>query len=302
MKTLALFTIVGTILAYLSGHSPVTFGGLSTLPVNQGGTGTTTAPYSQLIYGGSVYNSVATSSIGAGTGLSFSGTAGAQVGGTAGTYSVNTSQNITTLSNLTSNGYVKTTGGNGTLGVQAVPIPISDGGTGTTTAYSGGILFSDGLTYRQASTTPGFIWNFANQFVGIASSTPFSRLSIGTGIASSSVTVAEYHFGSPNIATSTAAQIDCRTSNQQHWGIGASATTLTLVGLTPGQTCRVIIENAGQTAGALTWAVPSGYQLYWSGGTVPTQTTTGFKQDVWSFIVTQASSTMAVLGAMTANF
>lgn len=50
------------------------------------------------------------------------------------TVTVNTSQNIATLSNLTSNGYVKTSGGNGTLGIQAVPIPIADGGTNATTA------------------------------------------------------------------------------------------------------------------------------------------------------------------------
>ena len=63
------------------------------------------------------FANVATSTIGAGTGLTFSGTAGYQVGGTNGTYSVNTSQNIATLSNLTGNGFVKTSGGAGTLSV-----------------------------------------------------------------------------------------------------------------------------------------------------------------------------------------
>ena len=55
------------------------------LIVGNGGTGTTTAPTSQLLYGGSggVYQSVATSSLSVGTGLTNSGTLGYQVGGSA---------------------------------------------------------------------------------------------------------------------------------------------------------------------------------------------------------------------------
>ncbi len=41
---------------------------------------------------------------------------------------------IATLANLTSNGYVKTSGGVGTLGIQGVPIPIADGGTNSIAA------------------------------------------------------------------------------------------------------------------------------------------------------------------------
>ncbi len=60
---------------------------------------------------------------------------GAQTG-TGSTFVVDTSPTIVTptiakIANLTTNGYVKTSGGNGTLGVQAVPIPTTDGGTGT---------------------------------------------------------------------------------------------------------------------------------------------------------------------------
>lgn len=56
---------------------------------------------------------------------------------------VNTSQNIATLSNLTTNGYVKTSGGVGTLGVQAVPIPFADGGTGVTSFPINSIITSN---------------------------------------------------------------------------------------------------------------------------------------------------------------
>lgn len=88
-----------------------------------GGTGlATTSPIADsnvLTYSasgaGSAYGT-ATSSITAGTGLSYSGTLGALVGGTNGSLTVNTSQNITTLSNLTGNGAILTSGGVGTLG------------------------------------------------------------------------------------------------------------------------------------------------------------------------------------------
>ena len=64
-----------------------------TLPVANGGTGTTTAPISQLLYGGTggVYQSVPTTTATIGSGLSYSGTFGALVGGVAGTLSLDAS-------------------------------------------------------------------------------------------------------------------------------------------------------------------------------------------------------------------
>ena len=64
----------------------------------------------------------------------------------------------------------------------------------------------------------------------------------------------------------------------------------------------VIVENPDDTAGALTWAVTSGYILLWPSGTIPTQTTTANKQDIWSFKATQASSTISVFGAASLNY
>lgn len=167
------------------------------------------------------------------------------------------------------------------------------------------IDFAGNASSTQLSTTNSAYFATAGGKVGIATTSPWSLLSLdrASGVASSSITVAEYRFGdSGNIATSTAANIDCRTSNQIHWPIGASATTLTLTGLIPGQTCRVVVENLNNTAGAITWAVASGYQLYWTGGSAPSQTTTANKQDVWSFLATKSSSTVSVFGAMTPNF
>lgn len=103
----------------------------------------------------------------AGTGLTYNA-------GSPGNFSVNTSQNIATLSNLTTNGYVKTSGGVGTLGVQAVPIPIADGGTATTTMYAGGILYYDGTlgTVSQSGTQGKLYWDRTNSRLGIGTTSP----------------------------------------------------------------------------------------------------------------------------------
>lgn len=190
-------------------------------------------------------------------------------------------------------------------------LSVSRGGTGQS-SFGQGWLHSSGATIT-ASTSPTVNYvtatsttessTFAGK-VGIASSTPTTRLSVGgaSGVASSSITVYEYKYGSPNMATSTTATIDASTSNIQHWGIGLSATTLTLTGFIAGQALKFIVENPNGTAGALTWVAGTGYQLVWAGGTTPTQTTTANKHDVWVFTATQASSTILILGALSANY
>lgn len=142
-----------------------------------------------------------------------------------------------------------------------------------------------------------------NASAGIGSSTPFSALSVGTGAASSSITVAEYKYGkSGNVATSTAQNIDCNASTQIAEPIGTSATTLTLINMTPGKKCIVVVQNPNATAGAITWAVQSNAILKWAGGTIPTQTLTANTMDIWSFLATAGSSTMQINGAQSANF
>lgn len=160
-------------------------------------------------------------------------------------------------------------------------------------------IFSIGSSTSNSTTTLFQISNTG--FVGIASSTPWSTLSIGTGVgvnnSSSSITVAEYRYGrTGNAATSTAATIDCRTANTIHWPIGQSATTLTLTGITSGQVCKIVVENPTTAAGALTWAAASGYTLLWPNITVPTQTTAANRNDLWLFQGTQGSSTIQILG------
>ncbi len=77
-----------------TGTAPITITGTTValttpLSILFGGTGTTTAPVSQLLYGGSgsVYQSVGTSSFATSAGFSYSGTLGSLVGGTNGTLS-----------------------------------------------------------------------------------------------------------------------------------------------------------------------------------------------------------------------
>lgn len=64
---------------------------------------------------------------------------------------------IAKIANLTTNGYVKTSGSDGTLGVQAVPIPVADGGTGQTTYTDGQLLIGNttGNTLAKATLTQG---------------------------------------------------------------------------------------------------------------------------------------------------
>jgi hypothetical protein len=68
---------------------------------------------------------------------------------TSGTVTVNTSQNISTLSNLTSNGIVTTSNGNGTLGITST-LGVANGGTGATTLASNAVLVGNGTSALQS--------------------------------------------------------------------------------------------------------------------------------------------------------
>lgn len=111
------------------------------------------------------------------------------------TITVNTTQNITTLSNLSVAGFVQTTSG-GVLSSAALtsgqvttalgftpfggtnPLPVANGGTASTTAIVNGIKYFDPTgTFETASTS--FV-RLSNGNVGIGSTTPFSPLSVST--------------------------------------------------------------------------------------------------------------------------
>lgn len=118
--------------------------------------------------GVNTFANVATSTIGAGTGLSFSGTSGYQVGGANGTFSVNTSQNIATLSNLTSNGFVKTGGGVGTLSVDtSTYLTTVDISANTNLAVTAPVvLTNDTLSLGNVVQYPAFTYATSSAWTG----------------------------------------------------------------------------------------------------------------------------------------
>lgn len=135
--------------------------------------------------------------------------------------------------------------------------------------------------------------------VGIASTTPFYMLSVGTtGTTYGTITTTE----NP-VATSTTQVINWLNGNQQLVQMGGAAMGIGFTNAsTSGLTMRLVVCNPGGTAGALTWNAP----IEWAGGTAPVQTTTANVCDLYSFIVTQATSTNGnshkIFGASTLNF
>ena len=111
------------------------------------------------VFGGLVSSGATTT---AGTGLTYSGNA----------FNVNTSQNIATLSNLTSNGFVYTAGGNGTLNTAGTSTPTIGGSlsySGTIGQLLGGV--SGTLSLNTANTNT---WTALQSFGANASTTGFS--------------------------------------------------------------------------------------------------------------------------------
>ncbi len=221
----------------------------------------------------------ASSSVAAGTGIAIT-TAGA----------------VTTvnLGSIAANSFL------GCVGPSCTPVAVAT--TSIFTGSTGQFPFFSGT-----NTLIGTSSLFAStlSFIGIGSTTPFSRLSVGTGAASSSITVAEYKYGiSGNVGTSTTANIDCNAANQIAWPIGFSATTLTLINMTPGKSCRVVVQNPNGTAGALTWATGAGILMWATAGTgltvaAPTQVTSANNMSAYSFIQSAGSSTLQTIGAVT---
>lgn len=213
-----------------------------------------------------------------------------------------------------------TTSGNGVYynGSALLTAPLTSAVTypyASSTSATANNLFS-----TNASSTSYFsLYNYASSaFFGATGSTTIDfagRLAIGSSTPSFAFTVAT---GTAVLtegkifATSTSKTIDWRNCNstaggcnQQLFQTGTAAVAIGFNNAsTAGMTMRFIWCNSGSSAGALTFNVPG---LLWSGGTVPTQTTTANKCDVYSFIVTNASSsntatTTVIFGAQTPNF
>jgi hypothetical protein len=131
--------------------------------------------------------------------------------------------------------------------------------------------------------------------VGIASSTPMAALTVATS------TIINTEF--KPVSTSTTKAVHWDNGTQQLFKLGTVGVTFTFDNYVNGQTLRMITcaPDSG-TMGTITWPAA----IRWVGGTTPSQTTTAQKCDIYSFIVSQATSTTAgasfILGAQSANF
>ncbi len=196
---------------------------------------------------GQAVKAVATSTATASTGLTYSGTMGSMLGGSSGNLTVNTSQNIATLSNLTSNGLVYTAGGGGTLNVTAtsslaVGASLSSSGTlgsqvgGTASSlsintantntwsvlqnfnYSSSTIYS---SFANASTTKlqvgvpqGFLYVGSNQLVGSVASSSINLSSLNNDLASLTATNGSLTFtGAYNGATARTVGLNVANAN-----------------------------------------------------------------------------------------
>ncbi len=168
------------------------------------------------------------------------------------------------------------------------------------------LVWYDGTNLRSTSTNPLYVDNLSatsttatSTFAGavsIASSTPFAGFTVGGGNGSStkSILVAENQ-----VATSSSFTINWLEGNSSLVRLGNAAVTISFSNFTDGAQKKVIVCNPPTgTAGTITW----GTQILWLGGIAPTQTTTATHCDVWSFTATQATSSLKVFGAQSANF
>lgn len=179
-------------------------------------------------------------------------------------------------------------------------IDLSDNSAGTNLKHwlfssMGGNLYIGTTTDVYATSSPSVLSFLNSGNLGIGSSSPVESLVVNGGI-----------LGNENKpATTTSMTLDFSKWNQQDIQLGTSATTLTLTGLLAGQAERVVVCNPGSAASTVTWATTPSGVLLWPGGTAPTQTTTANKCDVYTFTVTQATSTtgvVRVLGGYVQNF
>lgn len=139
------------------------------------------------------------------------------------------------------------------------------------------------LTIISGATSTAGYW-------GIGTTTPKAPLTVQGLIFSPEYTP----------ATSTNMNIDMENGGQQLIRINASAVNVGINRLYPGATLRLSVCNGASTAGAITFH--SSTTILWTGGTIPTQTTTAHKCDLWSFVGSSGSTTPIIMGAMTPNY
>lgn len=272
------------------------------------------------VYGGLVSSGATTT---AGTGLNYSGNA----------FNVNTSQNIATLSNLTGNGFVKTSGGTGALSIdtntyltgnQSITLSGVIGGSGATsitttftnatanTVLANATGASAAPTYIATSTffgtgTPGQVIAWLN---GVPTWTASTSNAAGTGISISAAGAVTTVTNTGVISNSCSSGITCSGTNPSNFSIGSNA--LTLAQLPTLAAGSIWANNTAATGNAVAIATSSlfgtgtgGKVLTWNNG-VPQWVATTTYSGALSFLngnVTVANNgvTLAMLPTLAAN-
>lgn len=128
-----------------------------------------------------------------------------------------------------------------------------------------------------------------NSSIGVGSSTPFAKISVG---ADGAITTTE-----KALTDGATIAIDWRDGNQQKVTLGGNR-TITMTGYIAGQILRLVVCQDGTGSRTLTW--PAAIQ--WTGGSAPTLTTTASKCDVLTFLATDAPGSLKIFGGSVLNF
>lgn len=73
---------------------------------------------------------------------------------------------------LLASGYMKNTTVTGVISIQTVPIPVTDGGSGTTSAFTQGSVIFAGVAGAYSQDNTNFFWDATNHYLGIGTATP----------------------------------------------------------------------------------------------------------------------------------
>lgn len=189
-------------------------------------------------------------------------------------------------------------------------------GVATSTLFT--VAWDGGVTFISATGTNNIFSPLLVGTVGgfgsvIASSSATSTFASNVQITVNGTTTCPYGSGftvcggaianaERIIATSTYMVLQWASSTQYLIRPGAAAFSIDFSSTTPdsiaGQTLRVLVCNPGVAAGAVTW---KDSRIRWGSGTVPSQTTTANKCDLWSFVDTAGTSTRIYVGSQFSN-